>query len=413
MSAHRREDRGNHWHYRRVVTMPDGTKQRIGGKAPLNTKRSAEEAERAHVERTLNPPAQPAPPPAAAPTFTEWFEGRFWEEAVVAENHAPRTRELRRTLFKTHLRDSIGSLPLDQFDIGVIQRLKAELAQKPGRGKATLSPATQHAVLTVVGLALRYAEDAGVIGHAPKVKTPKVQAPEIEIWGFDEHLALLGAAERQGYPWLLAVLLAGDAGLRIGEIRGLRVSDVDFAGNVLSVRRQRDKTGTLRETTKGKKPRTVPLSSTLVAALSSVTATGDEWVVTLDPKQLNCGSRPLCVQAGLPPSGWHRLRHTYGTNCARFRAGPWELQRWLGHASVTTTERYVHLADAHKRELPGRVAMALADGPIAAVGALSAPALPSEVVSIRRATSVPPALRRMPRSIDKGSVCGTLEPSRD
>ena len=33
MSVYKREDRGNHWHYRRVVTLPDGTKQRIQGKA--------------------------------------------------------------------------------------------------------------------------------------------------------------------------------------------------------------------------------------------------------------------------------------------------------------------------------------------------------------------------------------------
>lgn len=54
MTAYRREDRGNRWHCRRVVQLPDGSRKRIRGPAPVNTKRSAEEAERAHVEYEIS-----------------------------------------------------------------------------------------------------------------------------------------------------------------------------------------------------------------------------------------------------------------------------------------------------------------------------------------------------------------------
>ena len=59
MPVYKREDRGNHWCYRRVVTLPNGTKQRIQGKSPINTKAAAELAERAHVLRVLSPLAEP------------------------------------------------------------------------------------------------------------------------------------------------------------------------------------------------------------------------------------------------------------------------------------------------------------------------------------------------------------------
>lgn len=388
MSVYRRKDTG-HWAYRKRITLPDGSKKRIKGQPSVNTKRAAELAERAHIERLLNPPLPPAEPepepepaPPPVPTFGEWFSGRWWTEHVIAEGHAPRTREQRETLYRVHLADSIGDLRLNEIDVGVVQRLKAELAAKPGRGREQLSDSTRHAVLTIVAKALSYAEVAGVIDRAPPVKPPKVRPPDIEVWGFDQHLALLAAAEQRGFAWYVAALLAGDAGLRIGEIAGLQWADIDFAGSVLTVRRQRDKTGAVGPP-KGKRSRTVPLSSTLSAALSASPGEPGAWVTPLRPRRLHNGSRPLCRRAGLELVGWHRLRHTFGTNCARFKVGVWELRNWLGHASVTTTERYVHLADAHRRELPGRVVAALDDGAIAAIGALSAPSLPSGVVPIR------------------------------
>jgi len=48
---------GDQWRYRKLVTLPDGRSNGIvAGTPAMNTKRAAEEAERAHVERTINPP---------------------------------------------------------------------------------------------------------------------------------------------------------------------------------------------------------------------------------------------------------------------------------------------------------------------------------------------------------------------
>lgn len=60
----------------------------------------------------------------------------------------------------------------------------------------------------------------------------------------------------------------------------------------------------------------------------------------------------ICRRAGLPVRQWHTLRHTFGTHAALFGVNPWRLQTWLGHKRIDETMLYVHVAEAHARELP-------------------------------------------------------------
>ena len=53
----------------------------------------------------------------------------------------------------------------------------------------------------------------------------------------------------------------------------------------------------------------------------------------------------------MPVRQWHTLRHTFGTHAARFGVNPWRLQTWLGHKRIDETMLYVHVAEAHAREL--------------------------------------------------------------
>jgi integrase len=63
----------------------------------------------------------------------------------------------------------------------------------------------------------------------------------------------------------------------------------------------------------------------------------------------------VCRKAGLPESGWHRLRHSFGTHAAAFGVNPWRLMTWMGHKRVDETILYVHLAEQHRREIPGAI----------------------------------------------------------
>ena len=42
---------------------------------------------------------------------------------------------------------------------------------------------------------------------------------------------------------------------------------------------------------------------------------------------------------------------TFGTHAALFGVNPWRLQAWLGHKGIDETMLYVHVAEAHPRDL--------------------------------------------------------------
>lgn len=404
MSAYRRKDRGGEWWFRKQIRLPDGTKYRVHVKPPINTKAAAEISGRAEIERRLNPAA-------LAPTFAEWWSGRYWAEAVEAEsdNQTERTKTLKRSLYRNHLGPALGHLRLDEIDVGVIQRFKLELADKPGRKPGSkLSAKSRSNIILTLSHALTYAEEAGVIASKPRVRAPRIVKPEIEPWEFADYLTLLAAADADARRWLVAVLLGADAGLRLGEIRGLEWGDVDLHGDAIHVRRQRGPQGEVGPPKWGS-VRTAPMSGTLCAALSSLPASRGR-VVAGTPAHVDKAIRRLCKAAGLEVSGWHRLRHTFGANCARFGANPWELKEWMGHRSITTTEQYVNLVKAHRRKLPDRVAAALAAAPVetralAGIAALSSPALATsaDMVPIRRGPNVDPGISERENGAPVGS----------
>ena len=57
----------------------------------------------------------------------------------------------------------------------------------------------------------------------------KVERPEIVAWDFEQYARLLTAAKAEGDEWYAAACLAGEAGLRVGEVKALRWrEDVDL-----------------------------------------------------------------------------------------------------------------------------------------------------------------------------------------
>ncbi len=145
----------------------------------------------------------------------------------------------------------------------------------------------------------------------------------------------------------LAMLLGG---LRAGEVRGLRLADVDQG-----LRR-------LRITGKGGKERVVPVERAFFTELAIYLrterpvgcATPECFVVLRGPtaggRLTEAGMRRIFrthrARAGTPRVRPHRLRHTYGTELAAAGIDLLVLRELMGHASPETTARYVHLSVA-------------------------------------------------------------------
>jgi hypothetical protein len=100
------------------------------------------------------------------------------------------------------------------------------------------------------------------------------------------------------------------------------------------------------------------MTSALYEALKRMVTIREGFVVrNLDGSQKTDGEAStslarICRRAGLPVRYWHTLRHCFGTHAALFGVNPWRLQTWMGHKRIDETMLYVHVAEAHRRELP-------------------------------------------------------------
>lgn len=145
-------------------------------------------------------------------------------------------------------------------------------------------------------------------------------------------------------------LVAGFSGLRMGELRALRWKDVDLGGELITV--SRAFSWDVETTTKTRKVRIVPLARQAKEVLSELRGrdrfAGREDFVFCRPDGGAIDSsairnRFVAAQdaAGVRRRRFHDLRHTFGSLMIR-RFDLRAVQSMMGHANITTTQRYLH-----------------------------------------------------------------------
>jgi integrase/recombinase XerD len=144
----------------------------------------------------------------------------------------------------------------------------------------------------------------------------------------------------------LLILFLIDTGARISEALGLRVRDIDFDNLLVTL------------DGKGRKQRITPISFELRKALfryikdfgrkldSLLFANRSE--TRLARRNVLRDVKLLCNRLGFkaPARTLHAFRHTMATSYIRRGGSVAALQRILGHSSITTTMRYVHVQTA-------------------------------------------------------------------
>jgi integrase len=138
-------------------------------------------------------------------------------------------------------------------------------------------------------------------------------------------------------------------GIRLGEALTLRWDDVELEARTVLIRR--GLSAGAEGIPKGRRFRIVPLAHPAVEALSRLAArgefvSGDDYVFAnvwgrrLDGSAVRRRYKRACAAAGLRPRKLHGLRHAAGSILAR-TADPVFVRDMLGHARLTTTDRYV------------------------------------------------------------------------
>ena len=283
-----------------------------------------------------------------------------WLDEAVRDTVKQSTFENYAYVVRRHITPDLGLVRLRDLKSRDVRRLYWEKLD------VGLSPRTVQIIHTVLRRALQQAVRDDVLPRnvcdavtAPR-RTKKEMRPLAP--GQAKRLLTVVHGDRLEALYVLAVT----AGLREGELLGLRWDDLDLGRRLLQVRRQltRTRAGLSFSAPKRGKARVVRLTSTAVAALEGHraeqneerTRAGSLWQETnlvftstvgtpVDVGNLTYRSfRPLLKRADLPRIRFHDLRHTCATLLLSRGTHPKIVQEMLGHANISMTmDTYSHV----------------------------------------------------------------------
>jgi integrase/recombinase XerC len=272
------------------------------------------------------------------------------------EDHLRSQRDLSAHTVRGYVTDVVslldhlarrGGAQVDQLDLAT---LRSWLAQGRTRGHSRATTARHAAAARSFTAYLRRAgllpEDAGLRLVSPKAHRtlPDVLAPD-QARAVVESAA--GADDPAGLRDAVVLELLYASGIRVSELVGLDVDDVDRGRRLLRV------------LGKGRKERSVPYGLPAEAALDAWLTRGRPALVTpdsgpalllglrgrrLDPREVRRTVHAAVAAApGAPDLGPHGLRHSAATHVLEGGADLRSVQELLGHASLATTQIYTHV----------------------------------------------------------------------
>ena len=226
-----------------------------------------------------------------------------------------------------------------------------------GAARTTLARRTS-AVKTFTAWATR----RGLLDADPatRLQLPKARRTLPAVLRQDQALAAMAAADlgaEQGDPQALRdrliVELLYATGIRVSELCGLDIDDVDTGHRLLRV------------LGKGNKQRTVPFGAPASAALTAWLTDGRPALATpesgpalllgtrgrrLDPRQARTVvHQTVAAVDGAPDMGPHGLRHSAATHLLEGGADLRIVQELLGYSTLATTQLYTHVSVARLR----------------------------------------------------------------
>ena len=282
--------------------------------------------------------------------------GEYLSAYVADAGHRvrPKTHRRYQDLSAIHILPALAGVKLEVLTPDHLRFLYRE------RLEAGYSPRTVGHAHTLVKQALSQATADGLIPRnvAASVKPPKSSGTEISPLTPGDVRRLFSEASGGRYEALYVVAVT--AGLRRGELLGLKWEDLDLETRTLRVRRTLQK-GELLAPKTPKSRRQISLTRRAVDSLVEHRERLDaerngSWVENgfVFPNHMGKATdgdnlvgrhfKPLLRQAELPPIRFHDLRHTCATLLLGKGVHPKIVSEMLGHANISITlDTYSHV----------------------------------------------------------------------
>lgn len=267
---------------------------------------------------------------------------KFVRYLQIEKNYSPHTI-LNYRIDLRSFKEFLGDTPAEAVEYLTVRRYLAVLKEK------SFSTRTINRRLSSLRSFFRFLTREGFIKKNPllAVSSPKQEKhlpsylTEEEVAGLIESASLAGAAPELGIRDRAILEVFYSTGMRISELTGLKIDDVDMISGIVKVRG------------KGKKERIVPIGDTALTVLrryiemrkkkssalflnKNGQAIGIRGVRALVDKYI----RQVMVKRGISA---HTLRHSFATHLLNRGADLRTVQELLGHVNLSTTQIYTHL----------------------------------------------------------------------
>jgi len=284
-------------------------------------------------------------------------------KAFIINQKAARSKYISIEQFRAEF----GNVRLTNFTLSAVEtwqnrRLSEErpATTEGGINRPPVKPATVNRALACLKHMMKKALDWEMISddvfkRIRRVKLSPENNRRLRYLSFDESNDLLNSCDKHLKP---IVTLALNTGCRRGEILGLTWDRVDLKHGFI-----------LLDDTKSGKRREIPINANVRAALQGIVRRLDSHFVFVNPETVK--ERPpvkeggkkrpasgryydvkksfatACRKAKLQDFHFHDLRHTFASQLIMNGVDITTVSKLLGHASLTMTLRYAHLAPDH------------------------------------------------------------------
>lgn len=279
-------------------------------------------------------------------TFSDWLV--YWLQTMVRNDVKATTYTNYVRLANKHLLPFLGDKKLTNIQIQDLQSFVYHLKQ------IGLAPGSINNIFTLLKKCLNEAKKQAYIKENPAlyIVLPKQKRKEVSVLTLAQQRKL----EKQALldPQCSPIILSLYSGMRLGEISGLKWSDIDLENNVIHVQRTVSrimndsqgirKTKIIEGTPKSAdSARKIPLAKNLKQYVCAKKIySKSEYVVTdgtgrIDPRTIANRFKKDLEKAGLSETNFHVLRHTFATRCIENDVDIASVSKILGHKSIKMT----------------------------------------------------------------------------
>ncbi|MWV44986.1 tyrosine-type recombinase/integrase [Paenibacillus sp. HJL G12] len=300
----------------------------------------------------------------------EWNKGSYYEPIKSTfgeyiyqwidnkQNLSEQARYNNLNHIKHHIIPLIGHVPMSKLNVFILEKFVSDLQDR------NLAESTIRKIYNIVNTSLNAAAKKELLPKNPMTlleSAPRVSKKKLDYWTVDEVKQFLNGFEhRQKIVFQLAIY----TGMRMGEILGLSISDIDLVNKRIHVRQVLTYDAKLKagaKTISGNRSIAIPesLLNPLLEQIRSMEIEIEQY-----GEEYNKDRLLVCTTTGKPltkpnlTSTWyyllgltkvrkirfHDLRHTCASLLLQLGQHPKVVQELLGHSSIKVTiDLYSHM----------------------------------------------------------------------